>query len=172
MVSIVTFKKMALAFTDVTEQSQSHQVSFFVKDKLIATLEESSQLATFKLNKKGQGKLIRLDEKAVYPAPGNRGLKGWTTVNLKLADQDIVATGLNMAHNLATSGSQLNNPLHGVKLADILEHLVDTHGWKKMGQQIPVRCFTHDPSIKSSLTFLRRTPWARAKVEEMYLKEC
>jgi len=65
---------------------------------------------------------------------------------------------------------QKNNPLHGVKLAEILEHLVDEYGWEKLGQWINVRCFNYDPSIKSSLKFLRRTPWARDKVEELYLE--
>lgn len=69
-----------------------------------------------------------------------------------------------------TSGEQLNNPLHGVKLADILEYLVEKYGWEKMGQKINIRCFTSDPSIKSSLTFLRKTPWAREKVENLYLR--
>ncbi len=66
--------------------------------------------------------------------------------------------------------TQPNNPLHGVKLEDILNHLVATHGWEEMGEVVPIRCFTHDPSVKSSLTFLRRTPWARTRVEEMYLR--
>ncbi len=61
------------------------------------------------------------------------------------------------------------NPLHGVTVAMMLEQLVAHMGWAEMGQIIPVRCFTHDPSIKSSLTFLRKTPWARAKVESLYL---
>lgn len=61
------------------------------------------------------------------------------------------------------------DPLHGITLAMILERLVAHMGWEEMGQVIPVRCFTFDPSIKSSLTFLRKTPWARAKVEELYL---
>lgn len=65
---------------------------------------------------------------------------------------------------------QANNPLHGVKLADMLEALEKAYGWKKLGELIRIRCFTHDPSIKSSLTFLRRTPWAREKVEKLYLK--
>lgn len=64
---------------------------------------------------------------------------------------------------------QKNNPMHGVKLVDILEHLVDIHGWDKLGKQINIRCFNYDPSIKSSLKFLRKTPWAREKVEELYL---
>ncbi len=61
------------------------------------------------------------------------------------------------------------NPLHGITLAMILEQLVAHVGWAELGRAIPVRCFTHDPSIKSSLTFLRKTPWARAKVEAFYL---
>ena len=65
---------------------------------------------------------------------------------------------------------QKNNPLHGVKLADMLEHLVDKYGWNILGTWINVRCFNYDPSIKSSLKFLRKTPWAREKVEELYLK--
>ena len=66
--------------------------------------------------------------------------------------------------------SQPNNPLHGVKLVDILEHLVDKYGFENLGERITIRCFTDNPSIKSSLKFLRRTPWARAKVEQLYLK--
>lgn len=65
---------------------------------------------------------------------------------------------------------QPNNPLHGVKLADILEFLVSTYGWKEMSLQVDINCFKKDPSIKSSLKFLRRTPWAREKVEQLYLQ--
>ena len=64
---------------------------------------------------------------------------------------------------------QVNNPLHGVKLKDILEALVTTYGWEKLGAKININCFKKDPSIKSSLTFLRKTPWARDKVEQLYL---
>ena len=67
-------------------------------------------------------------------------------------------------------GKQDNNPLHGIKLADMLETLVEKYGWEEMGERINIRCFTHDPSIKSSLKFLRKTPWAREKVEQLYLK--
>ena len=66
--------------------------------------------------------------------------------------------------------SQQNNPLHGITLNAILEKLVEQHGWEILGQRISIRCFTHDPSITSSLKFLRATPWARAKVEELYLQ--
>ncbi len=65
---------------------------------------------------------------------------------------------------------QQKDPLHGVTLEMILTRLVEHPGWEKMGQIINIRCFNNDPSIKSSLQFLRRTPWARAKVEELYLK--
>jgi uncharacterized protein (DUF2132 family) len=66
--------------------------------------------------------------------------------------------------------TQANNPLHGVTLEAILEHLVAKYGWEAMGAHINIRCFNHDPSIKSSLAFLRKTPWARTKVEQMYLR--
>ena len=64
---------------------------------------------------------------------------------------------------------QLNNPLHGITLEQILSRLVERLGWEEMGRIIQIRCFTTDPSIKSSLKFLRKTPWARKKVEELYL---
>ncbi|TDN89344.1 uncharacterized protein DUF2132 [Salegentibacter sp. 24] len=65
--------------------------------------------------------------------------------------------------------SQINNPLHGVKLIDILEFLVKYYGWQEMANKINIKCFAKDPSIKSSLIFLRKTPWARSKVEKLYL---
>jgi len=64
---------------------------------------------------------------------------------------------------------QPNNPLHGVKLATILEELVEGYGWEKMAQEVNINCFKSNPSIKSSLVFLRRTQWARDKVEQLYL---
>ena len=64
---------------------------------------------------------------------------------------------------------QPNNPLHGVRLIDILEHLVAEYGWEELGMRINIRCFNYDPSINSSLKFLRKTPWAREKVERLYL---
>jgi uncharacterized protein (DUF2132 family) len=64
-----------------------------------------------------------------------------------------------------------NDPLHGVTLKMMLVELVEEYGWEEMGRRIDIRCFTHDPSIASSLKFLRRTPWARDKVEEMYLRK-
>ncbi len=66
--------------------------------------------------------------------------------------------------------SQPGNPLHGVTLEKMLIELVDSLGWDAMGVALPIRCFTHEPSITSSLKFLRRTPWARVKVEELYLQ--
>jgi len=65
---------------------------------------------------------------------------------------------------------QPNNPLHGITLEMIVSHLVAKYGWVELGKCIPIKCFTDNPSIKSSLKFLRRTPWARKKVEELYLK--
>ena len=68
------------------------------------------------------------------------------------------------------SEKQPNNPLHGIKLSDILEFLVERYGWEELSDKININCFKNDPSIKSSLVFLRRTPWAREKVERLYLK--
>ncbi len=64
---------------------------------------------------------------------------------------------------------QPRNPLHGLTLEVIVSELEAYFGWSELGQRIPVRCFTHDPSVKSSLKFLRKTPWARVKVEGLYL---
>ena len=61
------------------------------------------------------------------------------------------------------------DPLHGVTLEQILTMLVEEYGWKGLAEQVPVRCFMFDPTIKSSLTFLRKTPWARAKIEGLYV---
>ena len=62
------------------------------------------------------------------------------------------------------------DPLHGITLETILTQLVEHYGWQELGRLINIRCFNFDPSIKSSLQFLRRTPWARSKVEELYLQ--
>ncbi|MFT7614396.1 MAG: hypothetical protein ACI9J3_003378 [Parvicellaceae bacterium] len=69
-----------------------------------------------------------------------------------------------------TAQDQPNNPLHGVKLADILDYLVEKYGWEKLGQIIDINCFKSNPSERSSLKFLRRTAWARNKVEKLYLE--
>lgn len=65
---------------------------------------------------------------------------------------------------------QPNNPLHSKTLETILNELVARYGWDELGERIPINCFRNDPSIKSSLTFLRKTPWARDKVEELYVR--
>jgi len=65
---------------------------------------------------------------------------------------------------------QPNNPLHGKTLETILRQLVDRYGWEEMGRRVSIRCFTDNPSVSSSLKFLRTTPWARAKVERLYLE--
>jgi uncharacterized protein (DUF2132 family) len=65
--------------------------------------------------------------------------------------------------------SQKNNPLHGITLQTIVTELVEKHGFEQLSIWVPINCFKKDPSIKSSLTFLRRTPWAREKVESLYI---
>lgn len=69
-----------------------------------------------------------------------------------------------------TDSLQPNNPLHGVTLETIVTYLVERYGWEELGKRIPIKCFTNDPSVKSSLKFLRQTAWARKKVEELYLQ--
>ena len=69
----------------------------------------------------------------------------------------------------STTPSQARNPLHGMTLEAIVTALADHYGWADLGERIPVRCFTNDPSVASSLKFLRKTPWARDKVEGLYL---
>ena len=66
--------------------------------------------------------------------------------------------------------TQVNNPLHGIKLETIVTELVEKFGWEELGSRINIQCFKENPSIKSSLKFLRKTPWARDKVEYLYLK--
>ena len=65
--------------------------------------------------------------------------------------------------------TQPRNPLHGMTLEKIVTELADYFGWEGLGERINIRCFTHDPSVGSSLKFLRKTPWAREKVESLYL---
>jgi uncharacterized protein (DUF2132 family) len=69
-----------------------------------------------------------------------------------------------------TTRSQPRNPLHGITLETIVNELVASLGWEELGRRIPVRCFTNEPSVASSLKFLRRTPWARSRVEALYLE--
>ncbi len=75
-----------------------------------------------------------------------------------------------MSDNKKTSNTQPNNPLHGITLSTILERLVAEYGWEELGERVRIKCFITNPSLNSSLTFLRRTPWARDKVEKLYLK--
>ena len=75
---------------------------------------------------------------------------------------------------MSVSGGPMTQPrradlLHGVTLKAMIEHLVDRYGWDGLGKRIEIRCFTHDPSVTSSLRFLRKTPWAREKVESLYV---
>lgn len=65
---------------------------------------------------------------------------------------------------------QPNNPLHGITLKNILEELVDAYGWEELAFQVNINCFKNNPSIKSSLTFLRKTEWARKEVEQLYIR--
>lgn len=65
--------------------------------------------------------------------------------------------------------SHSRDPLHGVTLERMINELVEYFGWERLGEKVQIRCFTHDPSVKSSLRFLRKTPWAREKVESLYL---
>ena len=69
------------------------------------------------------------------------------------------------------SQEQPNNPLHGITLKVLLEDLVDRYGWEELGYRVNIRCFTNNPSIKSSLKFLRKTDWAREKVERLYIAD-
>ncbi|CAG21999.1 conserved hypothetical protein [Photobacterium profundum SS9] len=71
---------------------------------------------------------------------------------------------------MAINMTQTNNPLHGITLEKLLTELVEHYGWEELGYRINIRCFNQDPSIKSSLKFLRKTEWARTKVEELYIR--
>jgi uncharacterized protein (DUF2132 family) len=72
---------------------------------------------------------------------------------------------------MTSPSSHPRDPLHGITLENILNQLVERHGWNEMGRRISIRCFQFDPSVKSSLTFLRKTPWARKKVEAWFIAE-
>ncbi len=74
-----------------------------------------------------------------------------------------------LSTHVTQPSSHPNDPLHGITLELVLRAVVDRHGWEEMSRQIPIRCFMFDPSIKSSLTFLRKTPWARKKLEDWYV---
>ena len=75
-----------------------------------------------------------------------------------------------MTRDVRDPNGHLVRELHGVTLAQIVEYVVARLGWKELGERIPVNCFLSNPSVTSSLTFLRRTPWARAKVEALYVE--
>ena len=68
------------------------------------------------------------------------------------------------------TSTNIKDPLHGITLEMIINRLVDRYGWDGLGERIPIKCFTNNPSVKSSLKFLRRTPWARKKVEALYIR--
>jgi uncharacterized protein (DUF2132 family) len=70
---------------------------------------------------------------------------------------------------MPTAPEQPHNPLHGITLEQMLQALVNHYGWRTLGSRIRIKCFNDNPTIKSSLTFLRKTPWARQKVEELYV---
>ncbi|MDF2379607.1 MAG: VF530 family protein [Candidatus Gracilibacteria bacterium] len=75
-----------------------------------------------------------------------------------------------MITNKKTPNDQPNDPLHGIKLKDIVECLVEQYSWEYLASKININCFKKDPSINSSLKFLRKTPWARNKVEQLYIQ--
>jgi uncharacterized protein (DUF2132 family) len=75
----------------------------------------------------------------------------------------------NVIQDTLMSASHPRDPLHGITLETIVKDLVERYGWAEMGRRVPIRCFLHDPSVKSSLTFLRKTPWARERVEGWYI---
>ena len=74
-----------------------------------------------------------------------------------------------MNNKINIENSQVNNPLHGIRLIDILDFMVEEYGWEELGHEININCFTNNPSVKSSLKFLRKTQWARDRVEQLYL---
>ncbi len=76
----------------------------------------------------------------------------------------------NLLPNQIPMTDQSKNPLHGITLEKILLQLVEHYGWEELGNHVPIRCFTENPSLKSSLTFLRKTPWARKKIELLFLE--
>jgi uncharacterized protein (DUF2132 family) len=99
---------------------------------------------------------------SVLPAPRVSALKGGNSWTAALSKSG-------MPDDSAPSPDQPRNPLHGVTLEAMLQSLVVHFGWPGLAEQLPVRCFSQDPSISSSLKFLRKTPWAREKVESLYL---
>jgi len=90
---------------------------------------------------------------------------------LPSGDADVDGQGQAAGDTSAPAAEQPNNPLHGVTLKAMLEELIDRYGFEELGARIQIRCFTHDPSLSSSLKFLRRTKWARQLVEELFLQQ-
>jgi uncharacterized protein (DUF2132 family) len=88
----------------------------------------------------------------------------------KLPDPSKFSTEKIISDTPAPAGHP-RDPLHGITLESILNQLVQRHGWGEMGRRIPVRCFQFNPTVKSSLTFLRKTPWARKRVEDWFIGE-
>lgn len=88
-----------------------------------------------------------------------------------LLHRKAVYCNVHLEINMTPYNQNPKDPLHGITLENLLTRLVQRHGWREMGQRIPVRCFTYNPSIKSSLTFLRKTPWARKRVEDWFIRE-
>lgn len=107
-------------------------------------------------------------------------LRGQVVLNLNTTEQqcpksDVPARSptfapeYRLAHSAMSAEPQKNNPLHGLTLEMMLTRLVERFGWEDLAKAIPIKCFSNDPSIASSLKFLRKTPWARQKVEHFYL---
>ena len=88
----------------------------------------------------------------------------------KAIEKEKLDKQANKSFGKGKSEEQPNNPLHGIKLATIVETLVEHYGWERLAMKININCFKNDPSIKSSLKFLRKTEWARDKVERLYLR--
>jgi uncharacterized protein (DUF2132 family) len=87
-----------------------------------------------------------------------------------MEDHELQKSQVRQGSKQIMNQEQTNNPLHGKTLKFIVTQLVDRYGWEELGKKININCFKSNPSIKSSLTFLRKTPWAREKVERLYLK--
>ncbi len=100
----------------------------------------------------------------------NFGYNGKKKTHVISSQSEVNNNKSPMEPDKKTPNTQPNNPLHGVKLVDILEQLTERYTWEELADRININCFKSNPTIKSSLKFLRRTPWARTKVEQLYLK--
>ena len=116
------------------------------------------QCPTTETRRHGEKPLVTLWLSVSGVRSGLSGLPG-LILNLQKVSEGVVV-----------ANSRSNDPLHGITLEMIVTRLVDRYGWAELGKHIPIKCFTDNPSIKSSLKFLRRTPWARKKVEDLYLR--